>query len=307
MSRHVTLLQRVDELLGRWVSMRSMALIRILVGPIALIHLWPFVTDALDGRTYRDVFHHPYASWYPELPTGAYVTVLCIGVVAACAMTIGLLTRVASAATFAVIAYNLALSTTHFHNNRAYLVIVLGVLALAPTGRELSVDAWLASRRRPGASLETNSAAWPLLLLRFECCVVYGASGLSKLLDPDWFGGRVTWGRVNAEVGMVRDSVLPNAVVELLLDRSFHTVAAKVIVLTELFIALGLWSRRTRPWAVAAAVVFHVMIELSAEVQIFSYLGVAVLVVWCDPTVPVSPGPMLQNRRMRTAPTRPSP
>ena len=32
----------------------------------------------------------------------------------------------ATATTFAIVAYNLFLSTTHFHNNRAYLVIVLG-------------------------------------------------------------------------------------------------------------------------------------------------------------------------------------
>ena len=39
----------------------------------------------------------------------------------------------------------------------------------------------------------------------------------------------------------------------LLTDRDFHTGAAKAIVLTELFIALGLWSRRTRYAAVWVA------------------------------------------------------
>ena len=53
----------------------------------------------------------------------------------------------ATATTFAIVTYNLFLSTTLFHNNRAYLVIVLGVLAVAPCGRELSVDAWLRRRR----------------------------------------------------------------------------------------------------------------------------------------------------------------
>ena len=83
----------------------------------------------------------------------------------------------------------------------------------------------------------------------------------------------------------MRSSVLPDVVVDLLLDRSFHSFAAKFVVLTELFIAGGLWWRRTRPWAVAAAVAFHVMIELSAEVQVFSYLGLAVLVVWAPPSL----------------------
>ena len=76
-------------------------------------------------------------------------------------------------------------------------MIVLAVLAVAPCGRELSVDAWL-RRRRGLPPLGTRAPAWPLWLLRFECAVVYGASGLSKLLDPDWFGGTVPWQRVVA-------------------------------------------------------------------------------------------------------------
>ena len=70
----------------------------------------------------------------------------------------------------------------------------------------------------------------------------------------------------------------------MLTDRGFHTGAAKVIVLTELFIALGLWWRGTRYAAVWVAVVFHVTIETSASVQVFSLLGIAVLVVWAVPS-----------------------
>ena len=78
-----------DELLGRQVSMRAMALLRVLVGPIVLLHLRPFLTDAWHGQIYRDTFYEPYASWYPELPTPLYVAVLCVGALAAVAMTVG--------------------------------------------------------------------------------------------------------------------------------------------------------------------------------------------------------------------------
>jgi hypothetical protein len=262
------LMARVDELLGRRVSLRSLSVLRVLVGPIVILHLWPFLSDSLHGHTYQDVFHEPYASWYPELPEGAYIGVLWLGAVAAVAMSaaalarLRTLTRVATATTFAVVAYNLFLSTTHFHNNRAYLVIVLGLLAVAP-----------ATEAGPG---------WPLWLLRFECAAIYGASGLSKLLDPDWFGGTVSWQRVV----QARDQLhpLPDWVVHVLTDRGFHTGAAKLIVLTELFIAAGLWSRRTRYTAVWVAAVFHVTIEASASVQVFSFLGIAVLLVWAVPS-----------------------
>jgi uncharacterized membrane protein YphA (DoxX/SURF4 family) len=272
---------RFDELLGRSVSMRGLALLRVLTGPVVLLHLRPYLSDSLEGRTYLDAFHHPYAAWYPELPEPAYVALLWLAAVAAVAMSVGFLTRLATATTFAIVTYNVFLSTTHFHNNRAYLLIVLGVLALAPCGRELSVDAW-ARRRRGRPALDLRAPAWPLWLLRFECAAVYGASGFSKLVDPDWFGGTVTWQRVVR----ARDELgaLPDWAVSVLTDRTFHTGAAKFIVLTELFIALGLWWRGTRYVAVWVAVVFHLSIEASASVQVFSFLAIAVLVIWAVPS-----------------------
>jgi uncharacterized membrane protein YphA (DoxX/SURF4 family) len=287
------LLDRFDDLLGRAVSMRGLALLRVLTGPVVLLHLRPFLADSLDGHTYRDAFHHSYAAWYPELPEAAYVALLWLAAAAAVAMSVGLLTRLATATTFAIVAYNVFLSTTHFHNNRAYLLIVLGALALAPSGRELSLDAWL-RRRQDKPALALSAPAWPLWLLRFECAAIYAASGFSKLLDPDWFGGTVTWQRVVR----ARDDLtaLPDWAVSLLTDRSFHTGAAKFIVLTELFIAAALWSRRTRYAAVWVAVVFHVSIEASASVQVFSFLAIAVLVIWAVPST--------RDRVLRIDPTR---
>jgi hypothetical protein len=275
---------RFDELLGRRVSLRALALLRVLVGPIVLLHLQPFLRDASVGVIYRDVFHEPYLTWLPELPRGAYVAVLVIGAAAAVTTSLGLFTRLSTVTVFAVVTYNLALSTTHYHHNRAYLVIVLAALAVAPCGRELSLDAWL--RRRRGLSpLDPQAPAWPLWLLRFEASTVYVASGLSKLLDGDWFGGTVTWDRVTrTRDRIVAQSPLPGWAIDVLTNRTFHTYAAKVIVLTELAIGLGFWWRRTRYAAVWVAVAFHVAIELSASVQVFSYLAVVVLLIWAVPS-----------------------
>jgi len=277
------LLGGLDELLGRKVSMRSLCLLRMAVGPLVLLHLQPFLADAWRGTIYRDVFYEPYAWWYPEAPRWLYVGLLWLGAVAAVAMSVGWLTRVASATTFGIVAYNLFLSTTNVHNNRAYLVIVLAGLAAAPCGRELSIDAWR-RRRRHQPPLDPRAPGWPLWLLRFEASVVYGASGLTKLLDPDWFGGTVTWQRLVQVQDRLAGSPLPGWTVTLLTNRLFHAGAAKVIVLTELFIAIGLWFRSTRYAAVWVAVCFHVAIQLSAQVEVFSFLAIAALVIWAVPS-----------------------
>lgn len=298
------MIARFDELLGRRVSMRSLALLRVLAGPAVLLHLEPYLADAKHGKTYQDVFSEPYADSYPELPESLYIGLLWLGAVAAVAMSLGLSTRVATATTFAIVAYNLFLSTTHFHNNAAYLVIVLAVLAVGPCGREISIDAWI-RRRRGLPPLDPSAPAWPLWLLRFECATVYGASGFSKLIDPDWFGGTVTWQRVVRVRDDLETSPLPDWAISILTDRDFHTGAAKFVVLTEVFIALGLWWRGTRYATVWVAVVFHLSIEVSASVQVFSYLGIAVLVIWAVPSTrdrvlrvdPADP----RHRRLATA------
>ena len=83
-------------------------------------------------------------------------------------MSLGVLTRLATATTFAIVAYNLFLSTTHFHNNRAYLVIVLGLLAVAPCGGSCrstrgsaaaAGDRRSTPRRRPGRCGCSGSSA----------------------------------------------------------------------------------------------------------------------------------------------------
>ena len=167
--RPLAALAALDELLGRRVSLRSLALLRVLAGPAVLLHLRPFLADSLDGRTYSDAFYEPYAAWYPQLPDVAYVALLWLAAASAIAMSIGLLTRVATATTFALVAYNLFLSTTHFHNNRAYLVIVLGLLAVAPCGRELSLDAMAApAPRAPGAGRAGTRMAAVAAALRVQ-------------------------------------------------------------------------------------------------------------------------------------------
>lgn len=273
-----------------------------------MLHLAPIAADAVRGNTFHDRFHQPYVSWYPELGPTAFTILVLVGLLTAVSMAAGFATSATTSATTAIVGYHLFLSTTHVHNNRAYLFAVLLILSMSRCGNALSVDAWRA--KRAGSPLATEAPGWPLWLLRFECATVYGASAVSKLLDPDWFGGTVTWGRVTSQAAMVRASALPDFVVDLLLDRTFHSLAAKVIVVTELFIAGGLWWRPTRRWAVAAAIGFHVIIEFSAEVQVFSYLGLAVLVVWAHPSLPTNPARMFHNRSMPTESTimgRPAP
>ena len=208
-------MNRFDELLARPVGTRSIAVVRILVGLIAFVHLHPIALDGLRGATFHDRFHEPFLDplfdAIPMLGPTPFTALMVAGAVGALAMSVGAATKAASVVTTTSVGYHLLVSTTHLHNNRAYLFAVLLGVSLAPAGRSWSIDRWWRARRGLDPLPETM-AGWPLWLLRFESSLVYGASGFSKLVDPDWFGGTVTWGRVVTQEAMLRASILPEAI-----------------------------------------------------------------------------------------------
>ena len=271
----------LSEVFDEPASVRGAAVLRIVLGPCVIWHLRPFLADAVSGITYHDRFQQPWWAWYPNAPEGLYVALLWVGVAAAVLMTVGWWSRTATWAAFAVVAYNLFLSQTHFHHNRAFLVILLAGVALCDNGRALSLDAL----RRPPP--DDRALVWPIWLLRFEAAAVYFASGFSKLIDPDWVGGRVLHDRTVRYQNEVRDTLgdtLADPILEVVTTRAFHWVLSPAAVATELFIAFGLWFRRTRLVAVWVAVAFHVGIEVTSHVQVFSVVAIGALALWAVPS-----------------------
>lgn len=261
------------------VETRPLVPLRIAIGPLVLVHLTPFLQRAADGIIYRDRFWLPYADWYPHLPRGLYVALLWSAVLAGFLVSVGLFTRLAAWWCAAGVGYNIFLSQTHFHHNRAFLLILLVGVAVLPVGASVSLDRIFRVPRILGRGGGRRLA---LEVLRLEVALVYVASGFSKLIDPDWWGGTVT--RLRVVAGQDRLGSLPDSIVDLLLEPGFHAWAAKAIVLTELFIGLGLLWRRTRYAAVWVAIPFHLAIEATAAVQVFTWAALAALVIWVTPS-----------------------
>jgi uncharacterized membrane protein YphA (DoxX/SURF4 family) len=262
-------------------DIRALSVLRILIGPITIAHLWPFLQDARAGIYYDDHFWQPYLSGAPRLEGEIWAAMLWVGVVGALLMTVGLFTRLATATTLVVVAGNLLLSGTEFRHNRAFLTILLLGLALLPTGRARSVDAWW-RRRRGLPALPPVAPLWPLTLLRVQVSLVYFASGFSKLVDPDWLSGLVLWDRAVRYQSEIHPA--PGWVVDLATWRPLFWLVAPAAIATELFLATGLWWPRTRLLAIRLAIVFHLSIELTAKVEVFSLAAIAALIIWVTPS-----------------------
>lgn len=280
----------VDDVFDRPASLRSLALLRMVLGPVVVVHLWPFLVDTARGTTYDERFTAPWWGVVPDVPGVVQVGLVWGGAVAAVGLALGWRTRLVAPVTWLCVAGNLFLSQHHFRHNRAFLLVLLGAVALADSGRVLSLDA---RRRRartgaqPGDPGDDVGTIWPLWLVRVLASSVYLASGFSKLIDPDWSGGLVLWDRAVRHQHLVRERVpgpLADVVVELVTARWVHAIASPIAVAMELFIGIAIWSARTRLAAVWVAVFFHLSIELSASVEVFSLAAIAALVIWATPS-----------------------
>jgi hypothetical protein len=245
---------------------------RMLMGAVVIRHLWPYLGAAVLPV---ERFHVPWWSWLPVPPPAAYRALLWLGVAAGGAMILGVATRLATKAAFAVVAYLLFVDMTGFVQNRAFLVWLLFGLSLLPTGGAFSLIRVF--RRGDGACV---GPVWPVFLLQVVVSGVYLTSGFTKLVDPDWSGGLVLWDRV------VRYSDLipfDGWIFDLLTNRDFYRVLAPSAIAVELFVAIGLWLPRTRLTAIWLAILFHLSIEVTASVQTFSYSAMAALLLWVVP------------------------
>jgi hypothetical protein len=164
--------------------------------PLGLCRAWFFASFyALylcrwDQRVYAlfpEGFFQPrsFFAWLSLSPVGeATFAWLVTGFECAVVLAaLGLFTRLATAASFVLGLYVIGYQFNYgyLHWAHAVVPIVMGVLALAPCGDALSVDAWRrrrAAKARPHAS---GQYGWPLQLVRLIFVSIFFAAGLSKL------------------------------------------------------------------------------------------------------------------------------
>jgi hypothetical protein len=168
-----------------------------------------------------------------------------------------------------------------YHNNRYVLELLAFLLAFTPCDRALVL------LRRPHTQPAPERLAPTLArrLFQAQVSLVYLASALGKLVDPDWRGGRVLLLRIakTADVCAAHGITLPSWVLTLLASTLLAGALAKLGIVSELFIALGPWRERTRRAALWLGLWFHVSIELSARVELFGWLMVASYVAFATP------------------------
>ena len=192
-------------------------------------------------------------------------------------LLVGYRTHIAAVAVF-VLAVSFRHRNLFIANSGDQLAALVAFwMMFADSGAAWSVDA------RSGHGPWTRS--WVLVHLRLQLCFVYGCSVLQKLTDPDWVNGE----KMFYTAALVEDWTIP---LTSLMD---HPVLFKGItwgsMVFELLFPLLVWNRRTRPWMLASAVLFHLGIAVLLGLPFFGLVMMALLTAflsWGDRRSPHS-------------------
>src|SRR5262249_11876200 len=124
---------------------------------------------------------------------------------------------------------------------------------------------------------------WAQRLAQVQLAIVYLASGGSKLFDPDWRDGLVIADRFARYGYQALERGVPQAVVDAFSTPSATSAPAKLAIATELFLPVGLFMKRTRVFALWWGVMFHLTIEVTSRVEVFTWLTLAMYALFATP------------------------
>jgi uncharacterized membrane protein YphA (DoxX/SURF4 family) len=214
----------------------------------------------------------------PSVITGLYWLTFAAGILA----LVGLFTRtslfVFASGTWIFVAH--LFSYGDRHHTEALFCIFLLLLAFAPSGERLSVDA-LIRRKRGAAGKEdgrSEMAIWPLKVMHVLFALTYFSAGMSKLLHSGtrWLNGYTLRGHTFG------DALERGHPVGIWLAQQHELAVALSIftILLEVFFFVSLFLPRFAPLFIAAALAFQIGLYVSAGYDFFQHIVLLTLLLF---------------------------
>ena len=261
----------------RAVSADSVAVFRIAFGVLAAFAAIRFLANGWVNQLYlapRAHLTYPGFGWVQPLPAPwMHLVVAAVGA-AGVAIALGWRYRLACWSYLCGFAYLEAIDATLYLNHYWFVSLCALLLAIVPAHHHWSLDA-RADRVRRSARVPAG-VVWAL---RAQVGVVYVFAGLAKL-NADWLSSALPlriWLADRSDIWLVGP----------LLDEPWLAFAASwgAAAFDCTIVGWLLW-RRSRPWAYAVLVMFHVATWMLFAIGVFPWVMIAAALVFFDPDWP---------------------
>lgn len=162
------------------------------------------------------------------------------------------------------------------HHPEALYLLIMFLMAMAPCGRFLAVDALIARRRGKDPLTPTKDALWPLRLGQVLMSMAYFMAGACKLhmSGGEWLKGPTLQGY------LLEDAVRWDRPVGLWLAQqpTLCTMASITSVLFELFFPIILLVPRLAPLFLLSGAMFHIGVYIAQAAPFFQFI--ALYLMW---------------------------
>ena len=270
-------LERWTRALFRPVDNASLVAFRIAFGSLMVVAVARYFAHDWIGQFFvapRVFFPYPGLEWIVPLPPAAMYGLFAVLGAAALCIVVGLWYRPACALFCLGFTYAHLIDRTNYLNHYYLVSLLSALMVVLPLHRAASLDAW----RRP-ALRAAVAPAWAMWLLRFQLAVVYAFGAVAKL-NPDWL--------LHAQplrIWLGANLDLP--VIGPWFEQPWAAYACSYagLLFDATIVPLLLW-RRTRPFAYAAVVVFHLLTARLFPIGMFPWLMIALTPIFFAPEWP---------------------
>jgi hypothetical protein len=261
-----------------------LGLLRISLSALLFFNGLRLILELWHSGFFADYFHIPLIpeAWLPG--RSSYTLLLGLQALASVCAFVGICPREALFIASSLGLYFLCCDRLQYHNNRYALLLLGFLLAFTPCDRSFLL---VRGRRHTLAREQRLGPTFARRLFQIQVSLIYLGSTAGKLFDADWRSGQVLFMRFGQapEICAQHGHPLPAWVIAILTTPWFASFAAKAAIVSELFIAFGIWLPRTRRLALWLGLIFHVSIELSSSVELFSWLMIASYFAFVVPEV----------------------
>lgn len=257
---------------GKPVYSASLAVFRMVFGLMLLFSTIRFWTKGWIEELYiNPKFYFSYYGFDWVKPLGDYTYILFIICgVSALLFALGLFYRIASVLLFLSFTYIELMDKTNYLNHYYFVTLVLFLMIWLPVNANLSLD----TLRKPNLS-KRFVPLWTVGSIRLMMGTVYVFAGLAKL-NSDWLVEAMPlrlWLPANNDMPLI--GPLFN---HIWVAYFFSWFGAAY----DLTIAFFLLNKRTRPYAYATVVIFHLMTALLFPIGVFPYVMMVSALVFFD-------------------------
>ncbi len=249
--------------LSQPISIAPLTSFRVLFGAAMLVSVLRFVLNGwVDDLYIRPIFFFKYYGfeWVQPLGAAGMYAVFAVMALGALGIALGAFYRWSAVAFFLTWTYVELLDVTNYLNHYYFVSIAAFLLIWVPAHRAFSVDAW----RKPDLVVG-QVPRWVVGIFRLQLGIVYVFAGIAKV-NSDWLLRAMP-----LKLWLASRSHYP--LIGWIFKTSWGAMAFSWMgCLYDLFVPFFLLMRRTRPFAYAAVIGFHLITWWLFPIGMFPFI-----------------------------------